>query len=153
MSRDESAGTSPRAVLDTALDLLRRGAMMDFADLFATGTLIEIPFAADEPWRRIEGRERLREYVSGYTDHQVVESYPSLRVHETADPEVIGAEVTARGTTVKTGEPYTTSYVWILRVRDGEIHEFRDYWSPVETAKATGSLDALVEALRGRAAR
>lgn len=152
MPRDERTGSSPREVLDRALDLLRRGEMMEFADLFAADTLIEIPFVADRPWTRIEGRERLREYVSGYTDHQVVERYPSVRVHETADPEVVVAEVTASGTTVRTGAPYTTSYVWILRVRDGEIREFRDYWSPVETAKATGSLDALVDTLRGQAA-
>ncbi|HZO66976.1 MAG TPA: nuclear transport factor 2 family protein [Kribbellaceae bacterium] len=72
----------------------------------------------------------------------------NIVVHETTDPEVIVAEFEYRGTGVESGEPFAAACVFVVRVRDGEIVESRDYIDHLAMAKARGELEPLIEALR-----
>lgn len=66
-------------------------------------------------------------------------------VHETADPEVIVAEFCYAGTHPSTGEGFTVPCVFVMRVRDGEIVESRDYVDHARFAHLRGELDKFCE--------
>jgi ketosteroid isomerase-like protein len=72
----------------------------------------------------------------------------NLRVHQTADPEVIVGEFEYAGTVNETGEPFTVPCVFVLRVRDGLIVESRDYIDHLAMARARGAVEPLIERLR-----
>ena len=72
----------------------------------------------------------------------------NIRIHHTADPEVIVAEFEYAGTVLATGEAFTVPCVFVLRVRDGLIVESRDYIDHVAMTRARGAVDTLIERLR-----
>jgi ketosteroid isomerase-like protein len=51
-------------------------------------------------------------------------------VHQTGDPEVVVAELELRGTVRGTGRPFAFPSVGVIRVRDGRIVAYRDYYNP-----------------------
>lgn len=138
---------TPRAVFEHALELLLAKEMDRFVDLFAEDAHLELPFAVPGGLRRLDGRERLRDYLADYPQRLDIAAFPVADIHETGDPEVVIAELTARGTTVRTGAAYELSYVAVIRVHDGRIAAYRDYWSPVAGAIATGTLPELLTEL------
>ena len=75
----------------------------------------------------------------------------AITVHQTADPEVIIGEFEYRGTAPGTGAPFVIPNVFVIRVRDGQIVESRDYADHVEVARLLGTLDQLTAAARQRA--
>jgi ketosteroid isomerase-like protein len=75
----------------------------------------------------------------------------AVTVHQTADPEVIVGEFEYRGTAPDTGEPFVIPNVFVIRVRDGQIVESRDYADHVEVARLLGRVDQLAAAARQRA--
>jgi uncharacterized protein len=122
---------TPRELFDKALTLLLDKDMSGFADLWAADGIMEFPFAPPGWPVRLDGREAVREYLRGYTDVYDIKSVTEQTVHETADPEVIIAEVEVDGALVRTGRPYRRRYISVLTVRDGHIVGYRDYWSPL----------------------
>jgi ketosteroid isomerase-like protein len=68
-------------------------------------------------------------------------------VHETADPEVIVAEF-AYEFTSPDDSTAKVPCVFVMRVRDGQIIESRDYIDPIRTYTARGDLDRLIASLR-----
>ncbi|MFI6158259.1 nuclear transport factor 2 family protein [Kitasatospora sp. NPDC051170] len=102
------------------------------ADLFAEDGVLEIAFAPPGVPNRIQGREAIRAVtvgaVAGATSGtRRMVGHHSEVVHETADPEVIVAEFFAQTEDTVTGERFEARYIQVLRIRDGEIHSFRDY--------------------------
>jgi uncharacterized protein len=80
------------------------------------------------------------------------QSLPKRRVvdvviHQTADPELIVAEFAYEFTSP---DDATTKVpcVFVMRVRDGQIIESRDYIDPIRTFTARGDLDQLIASLR-----
>jgi uncharacterized protein (TIGR02246 family) len=119
-------------VLDRRRRLILSGDADGFADLFAADGVIEFSFAGPigTP-ARVAGREAIREYTRRVlasplriAEHEVVELYQSQ------DPEVVIAEVRAKGTVTTTGRSITTTSIHVLRIRDGHIVLFRDFSDP-----------------------
>jgi len=71
----------------------------------------------------------------------------AITIHQTADPEVIVGEFEYRGTRPGSGEPFAIPSVFVMRVRDGQIVESRDYADHVELAWVLGRLDGLADAV------
>jgi uncharacterized protein len=94
-------------------------------------------------------RDDLREHFGrGATAAATVAFRPgNVTVHETADPEVIVAEFEYQGHVIDGGEPFAIACVFVLRVRDGEIVESRDYIDHVAFAKVRGQLPAVLARL------
>ena len=96
-------------------------------------------------------RDALREHfgVNGPRVAGVIRYQPeNIRIHHTADPEVIVAEFDYAGTVIATGEPFRAPCVFVLRVRDGLIVESRDYIDHVAMVRARGQVDQLVAELK-----
>ena len=108
------------------------------AALYAEETDVRHPMAplGDTP---LLSREALRQHFAtagqaGMAGFRVED----VRVHHTADPEVVIGEFTYRG-----DAGWAAPCVIVFRVRDGLIVESRDYIDHLALARATNTLDAL----------
>ncbi|ADB35093.1 conserved hypothetical protein [Kribbella flavida DSM 17836] len=135
------------------LRLVHGVADRDFAalpGLYAEQTDVRHPMApgGDRP---LLSRDALRAHFGG-TGPRVAEAIrfrpQNIRIHQTADPEVIVAEFEYAGTVIATGTPFRAPCVFVLRVRDGMIVESRDYIDHIAMARARGTLEQLFAAAR-----
>ena len=110
-----------------------------FVQMFAEDGVMEFPYALPSP-RRVEGREALAAHL-GYLARLVeLLSVSDVVKHETTDPEVFIVEFASSGRAVATGEPFEQRYISVIRVRDGRIVHYKDYWNPL----------AILRTMRGR---
>ena len=71
---------------------------------------------------------RAREHFTPTDDTPPLHRRPAnITIHETTDPEVIVAEFEYQGINTDTGEPFAVPAIFVLRVRNGEIVDSRDY--------------------------
>lgn len=120
----------------------------ELAALYAEHTDVRHPFAplGDEPLRtRAELRAHFAQSRSRASAPERFEQV-GIVVHETADPEVIVIEFSYEIT--RNGERYSVPVIIVMRVRDGEIVESRDYAHHIEMARAASRIDELASALR-----
>ncbi|MFI5837553.1 nuclear transport factor 2 family protein [Micromonospora sp. NPDC051300] len=95
----------------------------------------------------LTSRAELREHFGAGGRPSGVERYDVVddHVHRTADPEVVVFEFRYAG--VVDGRAFTLPCVFVVRVRDGEIVESRDYLDHIAGARAFGRLPDLAAAL------
>ncbi|MGW7575257.1 nuclear transport factor 2 family protein [Streptomyces sp. NPDC054765] len=133
-----------RAMLDGACRLQNgdRDQVDKLAEFYAEETDVRHPMAplGDTP---LLSREALRQHFAtafaaagpaGLAGFRVED----VRVHHTADPEVVIGEFTYRG-----DAGWATPGIIVFRIRDGLIVESRDYIDHLGLARATNTLDAL----------
>ncbi|MEW2353236.1 DUF664 domain-containing protein [Spirillospora sp. NPDC029432] len=128
----------------------------DVLDLYAERTDVSHPFhPLKEP--AMLSRDELRAHFGGgarpYRGPTLRRRPAAIRVHETADPEVVVGEFRYEGTVVETGEPFTMPGVFVMRVRDGKIVESRDYLDHLSSAAARGRLAEVLDAIRDHHAK
>lgn len=135
------ADSVPRLLLGDLSQLDR------LAGLYAEQTHVVHPFA---PFGVdvLRSRTDLRRHFAAAPE-QVgdVDSWEAVDrvVHTTADPEVVVAEFRYVGQV--RGRPLDIGGIFVLRVRDGEIVESRDYADHLGLARALGQLDQFTEGL------
>ena len=138
---------SPREVFLALVHGVAEGRWEELPDLYAEQTDVVHPF---DPLRTpaLRTRDELRAHFTPPENSPRPRRTPGgITIHETTDPEVIVAEFEYRGETAHTGEPFTQPAIFVLRVRDGEIVESRDYFDHLSTARNRGELGALLAAL------
>ncbi|MFJ5987851.1 nuclear transport factor 2 family protein [Lentzea sp. NPDC092896] len=134
---------TPEDVFRGLLDGVRRlrGGDRDqverLAGYYAEKTDVRHPMAplGDTP---LLSREALRQHFAAGRPRPAGFRVEDVRVHHTADPEVVIGEFTYRG-----DEDWAVPGVIVLRVRDGLIVESRDYFDHIGLARAANALDAL----------
>jgi ketosteroid isomerase-like protein len=129
-----------------------REAQLDaLAELYAEETDVRHPFAplGDTPLR---SRAELREHFAG-ADGLIppVERFEAVDpvVHTTSDPQVVVFEF-AYAISVN-GRDSRIQNIFVVRVRDGQIVESRDYANHLALYRAFGTLGELAGALAGTA--
>jgi hypothetical protein len=111
-----------------------------------------MPFASGLAPERLETtREEIRQRFAAGAASRRYTGLRDVRVHETADPDVIVLEYSLDGTRIADGEPFTMSFVMVLTFRDGLIAHSRDYTDPIAGARALGRLPELTATLAARA--
>jgi ketosteroid isomerase-like protein len=140
---------SPREVFLRLVHGVADGNFDELADLYGEITDVRHPMATPES-EPLTSRRALREHFT--VPPEARESLPKRRVvdvvvHETADPELIVAEF-AYEFTLPDDSPTKVPCVFVMRVRDGQIIESRDYIDPIRTFTARGDLDDLIALLR-----
>lgn len=136
----EEFGCGPREVLDRMLPMLRDKDLDGLADMYAEDGVHELPFAPPNAPRRIEGREQIRDYFNSTLSDVPLEfhEFRPMKIHDTDDPEVIVAEYDVHGEATNTGRTFTVRYLWVLKISNGEIVSWRDYWNPLEILDLQG---------------
>ena len=140
---------TPRQVFDELVRTSVAGDWDGLLDLYAEDAVIEMPFAPPGVPVTSDGAA-LRSRIKGMAGARPwnFDAADVLVVHETADPEVIVAEFSFRGTVTATGAPLVLSYAMVITVRDGKIVHSRDYGNPLTTTAALGRLPELVAAFQ-----
>lgn len=140
---------SPRDVFLRLVHGVAEGRFNELPDLYAEVTDVRHPMATPEA-EPLTTRPALQEHFTVPPEAQA--SIPKRRVvdvvvHETTDPEVIVAEF-AYEFPMPDGSATKVPCVFVMRVRDGEIVESRDYIDPIRSHQARDDIDALVAKLR-----
>jgi ketosteroid isomerase-like protein len=137
---------SPREVFLRLVHGVCEGRWDELPDLYAERTHVAHPFhPLGAPVLR--SRDEIREHFAAASEVSFDRRPANVTIHETADPEVIVAEFEYRGTAAGADGPVTVPCVFVLRVRDGEIVESRDYIHHLASARARGQLTPLLASL------
>jgi ketosteroid isomerase-like protein len=140
--------STPRQTVGRFLHAVVSPSPGDIADCYADRVVIEMPFAAGLGPERVETtREELRARFAAGAAARRYTAIRDLRVHQTADPDVLVVEYRLDGTRGADGEQFTMTFVMVLTVRDGLIAHSRDYTDPVAGARALGRLPELAATL------
>ncbi|MGV9212146.1 nuclear transport factor 2 family protein [Micromonospora sp. RB23] len=143
--------SSPRETFLRLVNGVCDGPYEDLADLYGEETHVTHPFHPLNP-PPLRSRSELHEHFTATPPvGRTLNRKPvDVRIHETADPEVIVAEFAYQGRVAETGEEFRVPCVFVMRIRNGLIIESRDYIDHVASARAWGQLDSLLTALRPR---
>jgi ketosteroid isomerase-like protein len=117
---------SPREVFLSLIDGVAAGRWDELPDLYSEDAAVSHPFATDAS-AKLNGRAQLREHFVGTGKIGLTMRAHDVVVHETADPEVIVAEFAYHGRVGGDGDQFKVPAIFVLRVRDGQIVESRDY--------------------------
>jgi uncharacterized protein len=149
-----------RAVAEGVCRLMRGGLTAaeeaaqidDLAACYAERTDVRHPFRplGDKP---LTSRAEVRDHFAAGGPPTGVERYDVVgdHVYATPDPELVIFEFRYAG--VIDGRAFELPCIFVVRVRNGEIVESRDYVDHVAGARAFGHLPALAAALSGAAGR
>ncbi|MBW0447128.1 phenazine biosynthesis protein [bacterium M00.F.Ca.ET.228.01.1.1] len=137
--------------MSTASDLLQQHLQLLVDDnaawqkLIADDVVWELPYAAGigHP-TRLTGREEVFRHASWFVGALADFRFFDLRLLPGANPEQAVAQVRAEGLIKPTGRIYQQEYVVFLGAREGKIAHLREYFDPVQAAKA---LDAAIVGL------
>jgi ketosteroid isomerase-like protein len=149
---EDSVPSTPEEAFRRLLELMLAKNMDAVADLWAEDGTAEFPFAVGNSPRLLTGREQIRVYLGRLPELMDVQEIPGVTVHHTERPDTIVVEFTGTGRTLRTGEPYRLDYIVVITAQDGLITRYRDYWNPLATASAAGTLPELLDSLRSEAA-
>ncbi|MCC3777686.1 nuclear transport factor 2 family protein [Streptomyces sp. UNOB3_S3] len=124
---------SPAELYRHGLRLLLAKDTPGWVGLWAEDGVMEFPFAPPGRPRRLDGRAAIADYMRPYPDHIDLHDFPEadLRIHPTADPRTIVAEMRGVGRLVRTGRPFDMTYIAVVTVEDGRFTSYRDYWNPL----------------------
>jgi hypothetical protein len=122
----------------------------DMADCYADQVVIEMPFTAGLYPSRIETtRDELRRRFAASAAARRYERLADVRIHESADPDVVIAEYSIHGHRLADEQPFVLTIAMVITVRDGQIVHSRDYADPVTGARVLGRVPELITALSG----
>ncbi|SCX79140.1 hypothetical protein SAMN05216308_101245 [Nitrosospira sp. Nsp13] len=105
--------------------------------LIADDLLWELPYAPSlgHP-ARLTGRQEVMNHVTWFLEAVENFRFFDAKVYASTDPEVAIAEFSAEGFIKPTGRVYIQNYVLFLRASEGKIIFLREYFDPVQAAKA-----------------
>jgi ketosteroid isomerase-like protein len=113
--------------------ILGMGFCSEWADLFAEDALLEWPLAPADLPRQMHGRDEVRRRLSPVQAKAMASiksrSNSTATVYEATDPEVLVAQLSG-DIELHTGERFHHTLLHVVRVRNGEIVHFQDYFNP-----------------------
>ena len=127
-------------------DALRADATT-FVDMFAEHGVMEFPFSPAGTVQRLEGRAAVIRHLGQLSALMEFDEMHDLLVHPSLEADVFVLEFGCTGRGVQTGEPYDQRHISVIRVREGQIVHYRDYWNPLIVLSAVGGREALNAAM------
>lgn len=134
-------------LLRTALGTRLAAGADSFLDMVAEDVVMEFPYAPAGLVDRLEGKEAIAAHLERLGGMLEIDSMSEPVVHQSTDPDLFVLEFEGHGRGVETGEAYDQNYISVIRLRQGKIVHYRDYWNPLVVLRALGgSLAASAEA-------
>jgi ketosteroid isomerase-like protein len=116
-----------------------RGAALEaWKATFAEDGVWEMPFAPEPLAKSVPGRHLIGHFIDWFFDSVPDLRIDSLTVHDTTDPELFVLELRGTATVSQTGKIYANTYCTHMRIRDGKIVLFREYFNPNVVLEAFG---------------
>jgi ketosteroid isomerase-like protein len=142
----KDTGATPREVVLKLLSSVCEGKWEELAALYAEDAVVTHAHDVPLPTRH-EGRAQLAEHFAHGKSLPLTLQARNIVVHETIDPEVVVAEFDYLGRVTTTNRSFQISNIFVMRIRDGEIVQSRDYANRFALAHALGALPELLARL------
>lgn len=129
----------PREVLERWRHAAITQSTVEMSSVYAVDAVHEFPFTRPGLPSRLAGRDEIMRWISEVwrTNTLTYESYRTLAVHDTGDPDTIVVEQEAVGTSTVTGG-FALPNIVVLTARGDEITHLRDYVNILAAAAAIG---------------
>ena len=128
-------------VLSRFLDAVSRLDIETVKSLFHEDITQNVPFPPEGTPDAIHGKVA----VSGSFDMLPMMfkelKYSNVEIVEPTDPDFAVGFAHADGV-LPTGDSYTQNYVFYVRLKDGLIHEYREYMNPIQLGNAIAKLQS-----------
>ena len=134
-----SDSPKPAELFRRSLDAFLAKDMRAWADLCAEDVLVEFPFAPAGTPSRLDGRVAIFEYLRNYPKIIDVHQIDSLEIYPTDRLDTVIGEWSVKGHVIPNGNAYNMSYATFVKVRDGSIVNYREYWNPLALHRHWGT--------------
>ena len=117
-----------------------------FPDMFGADGVLEYPYALPGLRTPLVGREAIVANFQIIRRLLRIDNVTEVVVYKTDDPQVVMVEFAGHGEGIITREPYDQRYISVIRLRDGHIAHYKDYWNPLallRTLKGEGIMKAV----------
>lgn len=111
-----------------------------FSDMFAVDGVLEYPFAPPGLNTPLTGQDAIVANFQRLGRLLRVDTVSNVSEIEVSDPDLVVIEFSGRGEGLIAKEAYNQHYISVIRMHDGKIAHYRDYWNPI----------SLVRAIKGR---
>jgi uncharacterized protein len=128
---------TPREVFEQLITGIGEGRWEELGALYAEDAVVDQPLMAPEPLR-ITGRAQIAAHFAGAARMGFRVQPRNIVVHTTGDPEVVIAEFDYDVPVDGAPAPLTAANVQVLRIRDGQIVQTRDYHDHLRLASRAG---------------
>ena len=137
------------AMLRLALgDALAADAGEDFLAMCDDDIVFQFPYAPLGTVTEVRGKDRLAAYLPKVGALVAFESMGKPTTHASRDGETYVLEFSCKGSGAETGARYDQDYISVIRIRDGRIVHYRDYWNPLILLEAIGGIETLTSSFR-----
>jgi len=136
-------GRSPIEVFRLLLRGVTERRWSELPELYAEDTVVRHPFLR-YGGPVLHGREEVRAHFAAAAELPLEMRARDVVIHETSDPEVVIGEFRYVGRFTDTGREFSTTNIFVTRVRHGLIVESRDYADHLNFAAAAGRLGELL---------
>ena len=114
---------------------LRPGAET-FPEMFAVDGVLEYPYAPPGLSTPIAGRDAIIANFRRIRKLLRIDGVADVSEIAASDPDMVVLEFSGRGEGVITKEAYNQRYISVIRMRDGHIVHYKDYWNPIAFLRA-----------------
>ena len=105
-------------------------------DMFAVDGVLEYPYAPPGLNTPIAGRDAIILNFQKVGKLLRIDGLADVSEIEVSDPDLVVLEFSGRGEGVMTKEAYNQRYISVIRMRDGNIVHYKDYWNPIALLRA-----------------
>ena len=113
--------------------------LREVEDFFAPEAIFEFPFAPPGLPAQLEGAAAIRAHLAKLPEMIEIEEFSQPLVYRTEQSGVRIVEFEVRGRAVASQRPYNQRYINVIRVSEGRIVHYRDYWNPLVVLEAAAS--------------
>ncbi|WP_299475818.1 nuclear transport factor 2 family protein [uncultured Roseibium sp.] len=135
-----SFGAMLRGALGDAI-IARAGE--NFLEMCHEDIVFQFPFAPEGTVRELHGRDAMAAYLPKVGELIDFESMSPAIAHRSTDGVTFVLEFSCKGKGAKTGGRYDQDYISVIRLQNGRIVRYRDYWNPLVLLNAVGGLGRL----------
>ncbi len=135
MSETDAVESFP-AMLRRVLGNRLRPDAETFPDMFAVDGVLEYPYAPPGLNTPIAGRDAIIANFQRIRKLLRIDGVADVSEIEVSDPDMVVLEFSGRGEGILTKEAYNQRYISVIRMRDGNIAHYKDYWNPIAFLRA-----------------